>query len=334
MKTVVTGLIGSTVRFRTTSKAFGCRDWLLAAGFCVLVPALSAQTLISPAGASSTLPDGSVSWSVGEPVISTGNVPSGIITQGFQQPDAVRVRINIAAFLQGPYNSGTGLMNDALRLGGLIPLAEPYTALGFQQVGGGGETINTSVLIPLGNDAIVDWIHVQLRDRTNNTLLVSTRNTLVQRDGDVVDLDGISPVSFAVPADDYYIAVFHRNHLGVLTLSSIALSSTPVSVDFTDGSTATYGTGAQAVISGSYALWSGDVLSDGVVKYIGADNDRDPILVEIGGSVPTSISTGYKPEDVNMDGLVKYVGEGNDRDPILQNIGGNVPTAIRNEQMP
>jgi hypothetical protein len=31
---------------------------------------------------------------------------------------------------------------------------------------------------------------------------------------------------------------------------------------------------------------------------------------------------------------VQYVGTGNDRDPILVNIGGSVPTALRNEQLP
>jgi hypothetical protein len=35
-----------------------------------------------------------------------------------------------------------------------------------------------------------------------------------------------------------------------------------------------------------------------------------------------------------MDGLVKYSGVGNDRDPILSNIGGTVPTNTRLEQLP
>jgi hypothetical protein len=32
--------------------------------------------------------------------------------------------------------------------------------------------------------------------------------------------------------------------------------------------------------------------------------------------------------------VVKYTGGGNDRDPILLNIGGSVPTAVRNAQLP
>ena len=81
-------------------------------------------------------------------------------------------------------------------------------------------------------------------------------------------------------------------------------------------------------------LWAGDVTGDGTIKYVGEDNDRDPILQAIGGSVPTNTSSGYVPEDVNLDGVVKYVGEDNDRDPILQTIGGSVPTNTRTQQVP
>jgi hypothetical protein len=38
--------------------------------------------------------------------------------------------------------------------------------------------------------------------------------------------------------------------------------------------------------------------------------------------------------DVNMDGLVKYTGANNDRDPILTNVGGTIPTNVRSEQLP
>lgn len=54
----------------------------------------------------------------------------------------------------------------------------------------------------------------------------------------------------------------------------------------------------------------------------------------IGGTVPTATVVGYFQEDVDLDGLVKYAGTTNDRDPILVNIGGTVPTAGRIEQLP
>jgi hypothetical protein len=70
------------------------------------------------------------------------------------------------------------------------------------------------------------------------------------------------------------------------------------------------------------------------LKYAGADNDRDPILVAVGGIVPTHTLTGYDVADVNLDGVVKYTGALNDRDIILVNVGGSTPYAVRAEQLP
>ena len=58
-------------------------------------------------------------------------------------------------------------------------------------------------------------------------------------------------------------------------------------------------------------LWSGNVNFDGQIKYTGFSNDKDPILLKIGG-VDTSITVSeYCGEDVNMDGFVKYTGTNN-----------------------
>ncbi len=65
-------------------------------------------------------------------------------------------------FLDGPYNATTGIMSDGLRSAGLIPLSEPYSALGYTYVGGGGETISPFVPALTGNNAIVDWVVVKL----------------------------------------------------------------------------------------------------------------------------------------------------------------------------
>ncbi len=105
-------------------------------------------------------------------------------------------------------------------------------------------------------------------------------------------------------------------------------------VDLTSPGTATYGLQAQRNLGGTMVLWMGDCTGDGVVRYTGSLNDRDPILARIGGVIPTSSTPGYWPEDLNLDGVVRYTGGANDRDPILQNIGGVVPTNTRLEQLP
>ena len=88
------------------------------------------------------------------------------------------------------------------------------------------------------------------------------------------------------------------------------------------------------MLDGIQVLWGGNVIGDGRLIYTNQDNDRDPILALIGGTVPTSSVNGYHAADTNMDGAVKYTGNNNDRDIILSNIGGVVPTNIRYDQLP
>lgn len=298
----------------------------------------AAQTLVSSGGGTGTIPGGSVSWSVGEPVIGTGTVPGALVTQGYQQPGTVKLRLNIAAFLEGPYNATTGLMNDALRGLGTFPLTEPFTALGYTHVSGGGETTSAPVLQVTGDDAIVDWLLVELRSTVNSANVLESRSALLQRDGDVVGTNGVSPVSFTQPVGSYHVAVRHRNHLGVMTLNPLALSNTPAIVDLTQVSTATYGTAARKSITGAFpaqVLWSGDVTFNGQVVYVGAGNDRDPILVTVGSTTPNNVlSNQYNTRDVDLDGEVRYVGAGNDRDPILVNVGSTTPNNVRVQQLP
>ena len=83
---------------------------------------------------------------------------------------------------------------------------------------GTGETIASSVLTVTGNKEVVDWIKIELRDKLDVTSVLKTRSALLLRDGTIVDVDGVAYVSFySLPADNYYVAISHRNHLGVRT---------------------------------------------------------------------------------------------------------------------
>ncbi|MGV3638663.1 MAG: hypothetical protein ACO1NQ_13565, partial [Flavobacteriales bacterium] len=96
----------------------------------------------------------------------------------------------------------------------------------------------------------------------------------------------------------------------------------------------TYGTNAMRVEGGASLLWAGNAVVDALILYSGGGNDRDAILLAIGGAIPTNMVAGYRSEDVNLDGQVKYSGSNNDRDVILEAIGGAVPTNSVVEQMP
>lgn len=245
-----------------------------------------------------------------------------------------QVSLDVKAWLEGPYDSGTGLMRDDLRVAGLVPGTEPYTAMGFAQAGGGGgETCLPAVLAITGANAIVDWVRLELRSQANPSTIVATRQALLQRDGDIVDVDGTSAVVFDALPGSYHLAVRHRNHLGCMTAGAISMGGAPTVIDLRTSSTTTYGTNARKAVGAARALWMGNAVPDGKLSYTGSQNDRDPILVVVGFD-PTHMVPGYFTEDCNLDGLVKYTGSGNDRDPILVNLGTSEPTSIRTEQLP
>lgn len=258
-------------------------------------------------------------------------VPGTALVQWMDCQPGLRIRAN----LSGPYQSGTNLMRDDLRSAGLVPLVEPYSGLGYSFTGGGGETTTTNRLAITGSNAVVDWVLVELRNKNAPAQVMASRAALLERDGDIVGIDGFARLNFGLPADQYYVAVRHRNHLSVMSAGALRLDANEVALDFTLPTTLTYGSQAQSSLSGGrLALWAGDVNRDGKLQYVGNGNDRDPILTAIGGLVPSNTVQGYRAEDVDLSGTVKYTGQGNDRDPILVGIGGNVPTAVRLQQLP
>ena len=244
---------------------------------------------------------------------------------------------NLRAALAGPLPSGT-LMGDQLRVAGLIPSTEPYSALGYTYVGSPpGASLTPTLLAITGSNAIVDWVVVELRHPTIPATVLYSRPALIQRDGDVVDLNGSTYINAPLPSGNYHVALRHRNHLGAMTAAprSLVWDQSTTTIDFRLSSTATYGTAALTAIGSVQCLWPGDANGNGVMQYVGNGNDRDPILVAIGGSTPTNVvSNVYSSMDVNMDGSIRYVGANNDRDPILQTVGGSVPTATRIQQLP
>lgn len=118
-----------------------------------------------------------------------------------------------------------------------------------------------------------------------------------------------------------------------MTANPPGLGPLPASVHFSEGY-GTYGSLALRQRAGVLLLWAGNALNDGTILYTGGTNDRDAVLVAIGGSIPTNTVPGYRVEDVNLDGVVKYSGTNNDRDVILSTIGGVVPTNSVVEQLP
>ncbi|WP_298418254.1 choice-of-anchor Q domain-containing protein [uncultured Kordia sp.] len=225
-------------------------------------------------------------------------------------------------FLQGALLGVSGtIMNDNLRDGNDLPTTTPYTD---------GATCDAAVFTITGNDAIVDWIWVELRDATTNTTILDAQSALIQRDGDIVGVDGTSSLVFTQSAGNYYVAIKHRNHLGIMTNNTINLNGTATVVDFTDANNQiTFGSNSQTTFgmpSGIIAMWAGNVNGDDIVQYSGTTPDTPSILsIVLNDSgnflnFPTYLLEGYDIHDINMDGNTQYTGTTPDTPFILQNV--------------
>ncbi|WP_020598393.1 Ig-like domain-containing protein, partial [Spirosoma panaciterrae] len=245
-------------------------------------------------------------------------------------------------YLQGALINApvAGRMRDDLRVKNLIPTTEPYTSLGFTQTGGGGgETIAnpSGVFAVTGANAIVDWVLVELRNANAPTTIVATRSALVQADGDIVSVDGTSPITFGqgvTQGTAYYVSVRHRNHLGVMTASPVSTTASTVPVvDFTNAGTPVYqyplgnllrSTAPLATQDGLPALWAGNTFKDNQVVFQGPSNDVDPIFFDVlgdpgntGGFSNYIRNNVYTVSDVDMNGRVIFQGPSNEVDTIF-----------------
>lgn len=262
---------------------------------------------------------------------------NALITMDAYTPSSnASLELPIKCMLQGPFDQNTGLMHDSLRSKGFLPHSEPYSSLGYDFiVASSGVLASTLAFDYVGSSAIVDWVFVELRSAADPALVVYSDVALLQRNGQVVSTDGVSALEVMIQPGNYFVAIRHRNHLPMMTANPIPVQNGMGLVDFCSNPNQVFG-GADAFIQiGSVqCMVMGDVRGDLNLKYVGADNDRDPLLVLLPGALPTSSLTGYYSEDTTLDGVVKYVGQGNDRDPILVNIGGNVPTAFKAASFP
>ena len=255
--------------------------------------------------------------------------------------------VSAKAFLQAAYSAGA--MNDVLRTAGaggtnLIPLSEPYRTTNynanFTHVNNPiTETAAASVFTvqaPTSNN-IVDWVFLELRNNASpGSVVVQTRSALIRKDGMIVDVDGVSPVTFNnIASGSYTLAVRHRNHLGIATdpvnfthnFSDVKSGITPV--DFTTATDLQLYGNANAFTTngGNVLLWAGDANSNKTIKYSGSSTDPNAVLSQVlafpgngAGAYNYAFAIGYFSGDVNMDGKVKFSGSNTDPNYILTNV--------------
>ncbi|MCF8369914.1 MAG: cohesin domain-containing protein [Bacteroidales bacterium] len=232
--------------------------------------------------------------------------------------------VEIKAFLGGAYNSSTSLMNTTLNDNNYIPLAQPYNLSPWNYTG--SETVTS---FP---PEVVDWVLVEVRSDISETTTVERVAGLLLNDGSIVAHDNpTTGLKFynIISGSDYYIVVWHRNHIPVMSGAPVTLPNNGTPYDFTEVVATTpylHNSPLPAVqevgTGGVYGMIMGDANVNGKITYTNTFNDRDKIsqrlFLETGSSNLNLTVSGYFTEDTNMDGTVSYVGPLNDRDYISQ----------------
>jgi hypothetical protein len=217
----------------------------------------------------------------------TGITNTGIFAVGNE--NLMTILLSPTVFLQGAsLNPNVGeelLMRDDLRLDGLIPTISPYADALICDI----TVFNTT-----GDNAIVDWVWLEIRDSDDLNIVIESRSALLQRDGDIVAEDGLSEVKFTSLSNTYYVAVNHRNHLGVLSAISNQLAGS-TSLDFSTNINDVYGgiLALTLLTNGNYAINGGDV-----------NNDTQILNGDINNVIPLLGTSAYSSADTDLDGQI------------------------------
>ena len=136
--------------------------------------------------------------------------------------------VDIKVLLQGGYLPATGKMNNAINLAGNLPNDHPYNVTPWNYTG-----TESMTAFP---DSIVDWILVELRDKTDASLVIEKRVGLISQSGIVMDTNLLRGLDFStlIGSDTFYIVVEHRNHMPVMSGEPVSVPNLGHPYDFTE----------------------------------------------------------------------------------------------------
>jgi hypothetical protein len=202
------------------------------------------------------------------------------------------ITLGVKVFLEGPWDGVSAMTTDLNYFPTFtyIPTAQPYNGGATWPL-----TYTGTESAPVPNGDITDWVLVELRSGTSHATMVDARAGFLKYDGNVVDLDGFSQLAFPAAwyGQNYYVAVFHRNHLAVMSANTVPFGCTNI-YDFTQSLSSAYSLGGNAAMTllpgGKYGLTSGDVNTDEYVD-----------VADWNAWFPMNGLLGYYRADMNLD---------------------------------
>jgi len=208
------------------------------------------------------------------------------------------LKLNVTVCLEGAYDASTNLMRTDLRQQDLIPLSQPYNVAPWNYTG--TESVANVTAFPTN---MVDWVVVEMRAGTPSstgsptTTMVEAHAGFLLDDGSLVDLDGVSPLTFDLLSSglSYHILVRHRNHLNILSSNTIPATGN-MAYDFTFSLLNAFGSQQLKLVgSSTYAMYAADFTTDGVIQI----SDFNQWVV-----YPAVLNV-YNLNDANLDGTVQ-----------------------------
>lgn len=235
-------------------------------------------------------------------------------------------QIAVKVFLQGPYVPASGLMTNNIQAGvGIsgfssckLPTNDPY----------GLGAVYTQACNPAGPaGAVTDWVRADIYTVVGSTeTLQQSRALLLQRDGDVVDLDGGVPAFRAQSGSVSRVVIRHRNHLAVSSnnLPSPITDGALIAYNFTTSLGQAFNNGnhndqMRQASNGVYTLFSGDIANSPSGVGNGFIDNQDQALLGNAIGAGNQDDT-YTPTDLNLNGFV------DNQDQALLN--GNIPLGL------
>jgi len=193
------------------------------------------------------------------------------------------IQLLVHANLEGVYDAGTGAMDNTLFQIGLVPTIDPNAGLV-------NRLSNT-------NTNIVDWVMVELRDPSDETIIIASTPGLIHTNGLITDPFGASLRFDNVSAGSYYLSIQHRNHLpGVMKQPITFQVGGAYGIDLREDSGFDLnGWGQKSMANGKWAMFAGNV-HDEIDGYDITGADKADF------SVVNGISGQYLKADINMNG--------------------------------
>lgn len=205
------------------------------------------------------------------------------------------VQLDIKVLLQGAYRPGQVNMATDLQTyfsanSGLLPITDPY----------GGNIVYNNIGNPAGvAGALVDWIKIEIRDAANPAVKLQSKSLLLKNNGSIVDIDGTLP-KFVGQSAPVRLAVFHRNHVAILSNAIASFNGGTTVYDFTTAlnkASQLPGDDAQmGIFGGKWYMRAGDVNNDLSVDAVDMSIATNDFL--------DGLYDQYLYTDVNLDGGV------------------------------